>query len=92
MWKDVRDVLCLITAYEDVLVETPSSRGAHCKTKQAAVLDFNKYKTGVDMMMSYYIFARKTIKWGKKLFFHMFDLVVVNAHILQGNNVIGNFL
>jgi hypothetical protein len=36
-WKDVRDVLFLTTANEDVLVEAPSSRGAHCKIKPAAV-------------------------------------------------------
>ena len=42
--------------------------------------------TGVDrsdQMLSYYSFARKTIKWWKKLFFHLFDLAVVNAHILH---------
>ena len=42
--------------------------------------------TGVDssaQMLSYYSFTRKTIKWWKKLFFHLFDLAVVNAHILH---------
>jgi len=34
-------------------------------------------------MLSYYSFERKTIKWWKKLFFHLFDLVVVSAHILH---------
>jgi len=50
------------------------------------VMDYNKYKTGVDrsdQMLSYYSFERKTIKWWKKLFFHLFDLGVVNAHILH---------
>ena len=59
--------------------------GAHQKMKLSAVLDY-KYKTGVDrsdQMLSYYSFKRKTIKWWKKLFFHLFDLVVVNAHILH---------
>ena len=60
-------------------------RGAHHKIKPAAALDHNKYKTGVDrsdQMLSYYSFERKTVKWWKKLFFHLFDLVVVNSHIL----------
>jgi hypothetical protein len=51
-------------AHEDVLVEAPSSMGAHCKMKLAAVFDYNKYKTGVDrsdQMLSYNSFARKTI-------------------------------
>ena len=84
-WKDIRDVFFLTTAHEDVLVEAPLSRGAHRKIKPAAVLAYNKYKTGVDrsdQMLSYYSFERKTIKWWKKLFFHLFDLAVVNAHIL----------
>jgi len=34
-------------------------------------------------MLSYYSFERKTIKWWKKLSFHLFDMVVVNAHILH---------
>jgi hypothetical protein len=96
-WKDVRDVFYLMTAHEDLLVEAPSSRGAHCKIKPAAVLDY-KYKTGddrSDQMLTDYSFARKSIKWWKKVFFHMFDLVMVKAHILykkikQEKNVAGN--
>jgi hypothetical protein len=37
-------------------------------------------------MLSYYLFARKTIKWWTKLFFHLFNLVVVNAHILHNRS------
>jgi hypothetical protein len=87
-WKDVRDVHFLTTAHEDVLVEAPSSRGAHCKIKPAAVLDYNKYKIGVDrsdQMLSYYSFSRTT-KWWRKLFFHLFDLVMVTAHILHNKS------
>ena len=85
-WKDIRDVFFLTTAHEDALVAAPSSRGAHHKMKPSAVLDYNRYKTGVDrsdQMLYYYSFERKTIKWWKKLFFHLFDLAVVNAHILH---------
>jgi len=71
-WKDIRDVFILTTGHEDVLIEAPSSRGAHQKIKPAAVLDYNKYETGVDIsdqMLSYYSFERKTIEWWKKLLF-----------------------
>jgi len=60
--------------------------GAHHKIKAATVLDYNKCKSVVDrsdQMLSYYSFERKVIKWWKKLFFHLFDLAVVNAHILD---------
>jgi len=78
--------LSLTAAHEDVLVEAPSSRGAHHKIKPAAGLDYNKYRTGVvlsDQMLSCYSFEMKTIKWWKKVSFHLFNLVVANAHILH---------
>ena len=46
---------------------------------------YNKKKIGVnksDQMMSYYAFPRKSVKWWKKLFFRLFDLALVNAHVL----------
>jgi hypothetical protein len=98
-WKDICDVFFLTTAHEDVLVAAPSSRGAHQKMKPSAVLDYNKHKIDVDrldQMLSYYSFKRKAIKWWKKLFLRLFDLAVVNAHILhktsKKKNVAGNFL
>jgi len=50
------------------------------------MLDYKKYKTGVDrshQMLSYYSLERKTINWGEKLIFHQFDLVVFNTQILH---------
>jgi hypothetical protein len=85
-WTDIHVVFFLTTAYEVVLVDAPLSRGAHYTTKPAALLDYNKYKTGVDrsdQMLSHYLFERKTIKWWKELFLHLFDMVVVSAHILH---------
>jgi hypothetical protein len=85
-WKDIHDVFFLTTAHEDVPVAALSSRGEHQKMKPSAVLNYNTYKTGVDgsdQMLSHYSFERKKIKWWKKLFFRLYDLVVVNAHILH---------
>jgi hypothetical protein len=53
------------------------------KTKPAAVLDYNKYKTGVDrsdQMLSFYSQERN---WWKKLILHLFNLVVFNAQFLH---------
>ena len=82
-WKDIRDVFFLTTAHEDVLVEAPSSREAHHKIKPAAVLEYKICVDRSDQMLSYYSFERKAIKWWEKRFFHLFDLVIVNAHILH---------
>ncbi|GFW09261.1 piggyBac transposable element-derived protein 4 [Trichonephila clavipes] len=44
-----------------------------------------------DRMANSYTFGRKTLKWTKKLFFHLLDLTVLNAFILYkiktGNNI-----
>ena len=33
-------------------------------------------------MVLYYGFAHKSVKWWKRVFFHVLDLSLVNAHIL----------
>ncbi|XP_067929447.1 piggyBac transposable element-derived protein 4-like [Watersipora subatra] len=53
--------------------------------KPAAVLDYNRYMGGVDKSdqnLHYYNAARKTMKWYKKLFFHLLDICVYNAAIV----------
>ena len=34
-------------------------------------------------MILYYGFAHRSVKWWKRVFFHMLDLALVNAHILS---------
>jgi hypothetical protein len=36
-----------------------------------------------DQMLAYYAFQRKSVKWLKKLFFHLFDLELLNIHVLN---------
>jgi len=46
---------------------------------------YNKYMNGVDrsdQMVSYYALRQKTMKWWKRLIFHVFNVAVVNAYIL----------
>jgi hypothetical protein len=90
-WKDTADVVFLTTAHEDVLVQAPSSRGAHHKIKPGAVLDYKYSVERSDQMLSHYSFDRKTKLW-RKLFFHLFDLVVVNAQILHSKSSKKNML
>ena len=33
-------------------------------------------------MVLYYGFAHRSIKWWKRVFFHLLDMAIVNAHIL----------
>jgi hypothetical protein len=81
-WKDICDVFFLTTAHEDILGEAPLSKGAHHKIKPAPVLDYKYSVERSDQTLSHYSFERKT-KLRRKLFFCLFNLVMVNAQILH---------
>ena len=86
MWKDTRDVIILSTKHGASCseVRVKCKGGSEIKVKPDAVLDYNVNKVGVDrndQLVSYYPFKRKTLKWWKKMFFHMFMRSVVNSHI-----------
>lgn len=84
-WKDKRDVYLLATTDKAEMVESEQeqeARGGHQTTKPAAVLRYNKGKTGVDrhdQLASYYPLYRKTVKWWKKVFFGLVTMAVVNV-------------
>jgi hypothetical protein len=54
-------------------------------TKPQIVADYNRHMGYVDKgdrMANSYSINRRTLKWTKKLFFHLFDLTILNAYIL----------
>ena len=54
-------------------------------TKPEIVHDYNKFMGAVDrcdQMVAYSCFRRRTMKWWKKVFFHLFFLSILNAYIL----------
>ncbi|KAL8590474.1 hypothetical protein ACOMHN_011687 [Nucella lapillus] len=56
------------------------------KLKQEAVQDYIDHMAGVDksdQFMSYTPFHRKTMKWWKKMFFHLFTLSIIQSSILH---------
>ncbi|KAL8606239.1 hypothetical protein ACOMHN_012871 [Nucella lapillus] len=56
------------------------------KLKQEAVQDYIDHMAGVDksdQLMSYTPFHRKTMKWWKKMFFHLFTLSIIQSSILH---------
>ena len=55
-------------------------------TKPKPILDYTKYMSGVDISDQYMAFhtnLRKSMKWSRKLFFHLFNMVLHNAYILN---------
>ena len=54
-------------------------------TKPEIVHDYNKFMGAVDrcdQMVAYSCFRRRTMKWWKKVFVHLFSLSILNAYIL----------
>lgn len=83
-WKDKRDVLTISTAHHPSLIET-KNRFGETKIKPSDVVDYNKNMSGVDrldQMTSYYSSPRKTIRWYKKVLFHLIDMAVWNSYFL----------
>lgn len=87
-WKSKRDVYALSSKHRATTstAYTRAKGGAlNETTKPDIIMDYNLNKVGVDradQLYSYYPFERKTIKWWKKLFFHMFTMALVNGYLL----------
>ena len=86
-WRDKKCICLISTMHKNMeVVDTGKVNykgGKICKP--AAILDYNKYMGGVDKSdqnLHYYNAARKTMKWYKKLFFHLLDICVYNAVIV----------
>lgn len=83
-WKDKREVYMLSTKHKATMVTYNDRRGRE-KTKPAAVLSYNAKKFGVDLAdqrMSYGVFNHRSIKWWRKLAFHMILMCLTNACIM----------
>ena len=85
-WKDKREILMLSTKHHHRIVNCTSSRG-HNKLKPIRVFvhDYNTNMEGVDcsdQLRCYCSTPWKTIKWYKKVFFHLLNIAVMNSYVL----------
>lgn len=83
-WHDKRDVHMLTTINKDGVGPAKKKDPLTKQTifKPLAVLDYNANMGGVDksdMQIHFVDCARKTMKWYKKLFFHLLDMSVLNS-------------
>jgi len=93
-WKDRRDVLALTTMHNtSASVIMKRRKGSHDKQPlpcPTAIIDYNQYMGGVDLMdqhLSYYsLTTRRTLKWWKKIFWRLVDISVVNSWIIFRHN------
>lgn len=54
--------------------------------KPKAIIEYTSHMGGVDLsdqLMNYYNFLRRGCKWWRKLFIHLFNMVIMNAYIMN---------
>ncbi|XP_032690081.1 piggyBac transposable element-derived protein 4-like [Odontomachus brunneus] len=86
-WEDKRSVRMLTSVHE---FEFRATGKKHYKTKEdiikpTCVQDYNQNMGGIDNIdrqLSITESVRKTMKWYRKLFLHLIDLCLTNAHAL----------
>ena len=90
-WADKRQVSMLSTLHDDSMVtkmrQTRLAEGGREEVRKPAMVEeYNRYMGGVDksdQLLSYYGFAHRTVKWWRRAFFHLLDLSVTNAYIMN---------
>ena len=89
-WKDKREVRMLTTVHDHSVVSkrrrTRLAVGGFQEIQKPYCVDqYNTFMGGVDrsdQLLSYYGFAHRTVKWWKRLFFHLLDVAVCNSYTL----------
>ena len=89
-WHDKRDVYMLSTVHDSSILSTGirNSLAGEEILKPLCVKEYNQNKGAVDKSCMQMIFSeslRKSVKWYKKLFFHMMKVSFLNAFILFKN-------
>jgi hypothetical protein len=86
IWKDKRAVYLLTTHKSPIETTFVSRSGSSVQTAvPTAVLDYNKYKGGVDtidQMRQSYSIGRKSKKWWPQLVWWLIDMCILNAYSL----------
>lgn len=84
-FHEKRDVHIISTVHEATYTILQNRRYGGDLVKPTAVVDYCKHMGGVDLsdqLLQYYESLRRTVKWYKKLFFHLLNMLVVNAYKL----------
>lgn len=86
-WHDKRDVHVLSTVHTSTMSETGKVDHVtgELRRKPDCVLEYNLKMGAVDktdMQNSFVECARKSLKWYKKLYFHLMDIALLNAYIV----------
>ncbi|XP_012935902.1 piggyBac transposable element-derived protein 4 [Aplysia californica] len=88
-WQDKKPVHLLTTVHDPRRYVTVTTRTT-TKDKPEAIQDYVLNMSGVDrsdQLMAYNPFRRRSVKWWKKLFFHLFTMCSVQAQILHNKSM-----
>lgn len=91
-WKDKREVTYISTEFKNNIVVSTNRRGKE-QLKPEPIVHYNKCMGGVDrqdQMQSYYPFARKTVRWYKKIGIHVIQMLLMNSFFLYNKFNIGS--
>ena len=82
-----KPVTILTTIHEanEVLTRKKDSHG-HQLPKPLCIYEYTKNMSGVDISdqyMAYHVALRKSMKWSRKLFFHLFNMIILNSYLLN---------
>lgn len=83
-WKDKREVCYISNEYKNEMVDSANKRG-QIRQKPLPIVQYNKFMSGIDrqdQMLAYYPSERKTIRWPLKIFIHILQMIMINAHSL----------
>ncbi|KAG5867349.1 hypothetical protein JTB14_038395 [Gonioctena quinquepunctata] len=84
-WQDKREVRMLSTMHTDEMIICGKTLQGEDKQKPSCISNYNENMGAIgktDMLLSSTESVRKTIKWYKKVFLHLLDLSVLNAHVI----------
>ncbi len=86
-WTDKRDVHMITTIHTGAMKDSGkyNHRTNEIKYKPDAVIDYNinmRLVDKSDMMITTIDTNRRTVKWYKKIFFHLQDISIYNAYIM----------
>ena len=87
-WQDKRPVSMLSTIHNADFVSVPvKGKPGETQLKPKAVIAYNKNMFAVDssdQLHQYLAFVHRTLKWWKRLLFHLLGLALVNAYAAPG--------
>uniref|UniRef100_A0A1B6LFF4 PiggyBac transposable element-derived protein domain-containing protein n=1 Tax=Graphocephala atropunctata TaxID=36148 RepID=A0A1B6LFF4_9HEMI len=84
-WKDRRVVAYISTEFKNTMAISVNRRQVQ-REKPLPIVQYNANMKGVDrndQLMSYYPMEHKSLRWYKKVFVHMLQMIMVNAYKLH---------